>query len=960
MPMRWALFYIAAIAVPCGQAQTRIAPDQIRGSTPPPATGITLRSITTSSTQAVIAYTAPGAEPCHIVVSEGAAVGAPVIDLDPALFAGADSDSRAGSISNGMERTFVSGLRQVAKAQDGRYYSRALQAFTDHAFRITCGQAHLDGSFRTANVPSGVTFADAFQVDPARPGKWMMPTQVQDRKQTIVDPQTGVLLKRLSLDAEKGGNGAGMLLSYGGMVRNCGIERITAPDGSSGYICTIFDVQAMGAVYWIIPATGETRFLGRISKGYPYVSGQKTMFWTDSSTGNVFKTSYIGNFLDKPAGTWAELSPDVFYSGPVNALIHAFDPSFDPTLFGCGGTGADAKKYALIICTRSVQDSYGWVAALYGGDGRPLAAACGAGEDCPRIVGALNVMNAAPCRWCGLHNEQLTPGYPLISINYQRLVDWSHQLGTAPWIITLAASITPTDTVLTFTRQPQPQNSDPYRQKLKPGDLIAFGGAPDEVVRVLAVVENPNGTLTVTVTRDYWQNGAKAWSANYGAWMMCSGWGGMGYWKFLQDAHGADTTNTKTLTDFYWGYGGHMDAGPLGRVEEGGDGWQAVVGDIMAKLNTPISLTVVSTVKFAGTVAGFTYGNTTSRHPSYHQDAAQTTPAQQKWFLDNTPFDGSNVIADSSKIHKISGQLYSYAVAPGYGGELRRKYLPTAASTGGESLRDISGPGSQISDDAASAYTYCVVDVKAGECRAGSALGDIFVNAPNIQTLNCSGGDGPNPGNKDLCLENANPYYQAVTQVYLSDVSGDDSIQKSRVLTRALSGLKGGLYYSLAKSLPDSSWMILTAIDPDTGVNNGWIAKVPPLDTAGDGIDRRTFIPKIISLPKPTGARITGAAIEFGYAEDGAVDQFRCTTRAEACIATHAAVDAANPFAWDSEHPAPASCADGCTIAIPLVPLRVGYWRARYYDAAGTLVTTGPPGVVIDGTVVPLSRRRTL
>lgn len=93
--------------------------------------------------------------------------------------------------------------------------SRALQAFTTYYWRA-CGTT--TGTFQTANIALGNTYNEAFPADPAvgtRPyfaaaGSYAWPefmnwdrTNPAARPETVIDPQTGMLLKRLALPQDQ-------------------------------------------------------------------------------------------------------------------------------------------------------------------------------------------------------------------------------------------------------------------------------------------------------------------------------------------------------------------------------------------------------------------------------------------------------------------------------------------------------------------------------------------------------------------------------------------------------------------------------------------------------------------------------------------------------------------------------------------------------------------------------------
>jgi hypothetical protein len=166
---------------------------------------ITVKEVTPTATQAVIRYTAPGTNACTVQISESASLTPLVHDVDPVLFPGSNLDSRTGSVANGTQRVFVAGKRDAEVASDGRRYSRALKAFTQHYYQITCGTATATGSFQTANPPLGNAYVDVPPFDPSGYGNYGWPTiNWSDQTQEYVDPLTGLLWKRVSYSQFEG------------------------------------------------------------------------------------------------------------------------------------------------------------------------------------------------------------------------------------------------------------------------------------------------------------------------------------------------------------------------------------------------------------------------------------------------------------------------------------------------------------------------------------------------------------------------------------------------------------------------------------------------------------------------------------------------------------------------------------------------------------------------------------
>lgn len=413
----------------------------------------------------------------------------------------------------------------------------------------------------------------------------------------------------------------------------------------------------------------------------------------------------------------------------------------------------------------------------------------------------------------------------------------------------------------------------------------------------------------------------------------CVAMGNMVYWRFQTDPHG-----TALVVDHFFDGGGHWDHGPLGRVTETGSGWGAVVGSPPADhLNEAYTVQVQDSPFFAGT-RGLSWGSTTSKHPSYHQVAGVAPAGELGWLLDMLPFDGGQFYSPASGATYVSGWLYKYNLSTEQpSAALARKILPTLAVSGGRALIDISGPGSKIGDQAADAFHYCVA-LLAGECRTGSAAGEIWVNAPQVSTLQCAGSDGPVPDRFDLCIGNMGAMHGAMVQ---ADLTGK---VRPRVITYGLAGVRNSFFYSTAKSLPDANWALfsLGVVKQGFGdLTNVWMAKLPPL--VDDGVDRSTFVQMPVTLTAPAGT--VTAAIEFGYLEQGAAELHYCTSRREACVANGTVTDAA-PFVYASEETTAEEitrvlCAGSCTVTVPVIPGRVVYYRGVFYDSSGVRVAVG-------------------
>jgi hypothetical protein len=150
-----------------------------------------------TSTQAVFTYDAPDGNACSVVALNS--LDAIVRDTDVTLFPGSDSDNRAGNLVNGTSRVIVIGKRSSDTASDGKMYSRALQADSAYTLRVTCGSSDGTLPFRTNTIALGNSAPDPYPFNSGGYGNYAYPSvDYGNTARTYIDPQTGVLLKRLT------------------------------------------------------------------------------------------------------------------------------------------------------------------------------------------------------------------------------------------------------------------------------------------------------------------------------------------------------------------------------------------------------------------------------------------------------------------------------------------------------------------------------------------------------------------------------------------------------------------------------------------------------------------------------------------------------------------------------------------------------------------------------------------
>jgi hypothetical protein len=680
----------------------------------------------------------------------------------------------------------------------------------------------------------------------------------------------------------------------------------------------------------------------------------------------------------------------------IQQFTAGYTPSYDTTKFGGGGISGMQNGQVIIASSRGYQDSIGWV-IVFDPEKIDTAPGCVGGGKPGCVVGAQSSWANAPARWCVLHTLFMAGNSNTSWILGKYMVDQGVP-GTGPHTSTVVAgnvtsqpSIAPGVSGCTAGSKGcdlvvvdgEPCNMNPagpqgghpgeggncpknsaweYLQDAQPGDMFSLQGT-GENIKLLSkngnswLLERGFGYSTPQTppTPVKIQEACQARRWDYGA--FATDW----LWDFQNDPHAVNASGTTVRIGAGYAHPAPRPNATIGTVPvttatEYGYGITDGPGYLPANKFSQMGPAFAS-------VYGVTPFNESSQdHPSHPQNTAP--PKEQKWFLDARPLTGPGAsLIDAAST--VSGQLYKFSSTStdgdnltriggpnAYLGGINRKLQPTMARCGTQPLNDVSSAtqGNTIADDASSAFQYCIAR-RAGECRTGSARGDVYVNCPYVapRPVGTVGCDFPRTEitlSNDICLYNTGAYLNQTVQF------GYEHSDPTGALARGVT--KGLNRYNLVDpnqnvhGLPDGSWLLLESNGMMGTTISVLAAKMPPYPEV-DSVNRQTFIPLVLNLTPPQDLNVDNAVLQFGYLENGTSSQFFCTTRREACMAVSPSITESNPFRFPSEGSdgtsatvTGVSCQSSCSIAIPALPQRVVYYQVLYRDAANNVVAQTP------------------
>ena len=762
------------------------------------------------------------------------------------------------------------------------------------------------------------------------------------------------------------------------------------------------DVRYLGLGFSYLPGVFSQTGTGSIDTSDPDVpvaynlitSGGVQYFYRGRYTGNraagLFRSIGTNTFAGENNGAdgdtwnWINITPA---PNSVTAKINAFDPTANEQTYNLLG-GVKPGLFAFTGRAGGIQNSMGWLGVY---DVVNNA-----------VVGLMNSWKNSNARWCGIHTALPWPGadffsfvpYELIGNNNGSKADWygpyrlfptSGSLNAAPTDCAsqLAAigqpnplgvtgskctTITTTNVMPTSPANFTPANDTRNNTGIRVGDYFSINtasGGPsgiglydNERIRLLGY----SGT-TLVVQRGAAGTSVSAHGSGYNMNEFCSVvplW-----WDYTTAPHG------ETGTDPYsQGLNGIFQDPPFTDESHYFTSNSVSISDsVGAGLFTSLSppFTCSNTTNAVASYAFRNYpwpdhvkaptsaygcvqgnpefdgvnGNGQGQYLEKHPSPVRNVEINQSFF-DARPYQTYSVWQQSvSKVGTYVYKVTGYNEFQGFDEKRNKLYV----AIGHRTAYDVSAAGFTLPDTVAYNYTYCLVHV-AGECRAGSVAGEVYVNAPYVSKVPLGWQDNPGQYRCQVRHEQWSDLQLNDVCVAIQTADADYSVQYplvhdpyntgTRRITGSLAATRtsGNLYN--APVFPDGNWQVNWNGLVNDGANlMSMLVKVPPYNGPQRGTNRGSWIPvpvKLTSVPAGTN----NVVVEFGYNPN-----FWCSTRQESCIANAATIPA-NVYRYStSDTYSGLACSSGCTPVIPALAQRIMWYRVKYRNSSNQVINTG-------------------
>ncbi len=228
------------------------------------AASITITPLGTTATQAAFRYCESATATISLTAYPAGLASYTPNDVNSSLFSGSNADTRVpAALVAGSCKTLVLGAQLSALASDGNYYSRALQANTIHVLTLTAGSDSGTLTFSTTNPALGNSSPAPPPFTSGEWGNYSWPSMSWASQNCgsapCIDPNTGVVIKRLTGPGQAAGGEATIPAAYAIDVAGSAWTTPANILGSSGYASTAA-TGSMNALYIPVDSTIQPSF----------------------------------------------------------------------------------------------------------------------------------------------------------------------------------------------------------------------------------------------------------------------------------------------------------------------------------------------------------------------------------------------------------------------------------------------------------------------------------------------------------------------------------------------------------------------------------------------------------------------------------------------------------------------------------------------------------------------------